>query len=76
MRWSAGGPERGLGNERFLLLEITPTDQGERDEDAHKGYCRARPAAKGAVSSGWVRLDELSFLQQLGAMPSPAGASA
>ena len=75
MRWSAGRLERGLDGERFLLLKVTPMDREERDEDAHKGYCRARPAAKGCVER-WVRLDELSFLQQIGAMPSPAGGSA
>jgi steroid delta-isomerase-like uncharacterized protein len=31
---------------------------------------------EGRCAERWIRLDELSFLQQIGAMPAPAGASA
>ena len=31
---------------------------------------------EGRCTERWVRLDELSFLQQIGAMPAPAAASA
>jgi hypothetical protein len=30
---------------------------------------------EGRCSERWVRLDEMAFLQQIGAMPAPAAAS-